>query len=216
MHPALIFALALAAGGAIAWWQRARYLDGAAAASGDALGIDQAGAPDETAAAAAPAADPVSFSAGASVRELFYNGDAMSKAFQLPPTAAPYAEKIAQVENAQGLPPGLLGRLLHQESRFRPDIISGRVKSPVGAMGIAQFMPATAKDVGVDPLDAFASIDAAGRYLKKLYTLTGSWADALASYNWGVGNVLRKGLSAAPAETRQYVAEISADVNLPT
>ena len=216
MHPVLILALALAAGGAIAWWQRARFTEGAAAAPGDALGIDQAGAPDAIAAADAPLADPVSFSAGASVLELFSNGDTMSKGFKLPDTAAPYAEKIAQVENAQGLPAGLLGRLLYQESRFRPDIISGRVKSPVGATGIAQFMPATAKDIGVDPLDSFASIDAAGRYLKKLYTLTGNWADALASYNWGVGNVLRKGLSAAPAETKQYVAQISADVNLPT
>ena len=210
MHPGIILALALIAGGALAWWQRSRSI------SSDSTYIDQAGAPDATAAVDAPAESAVSFSAGVVVHHLITDGEFMKNRFTLPATAAPYAEKIAQVENAQGLPAGLLGRLLYQESRFRPDIISGKVKSPVGALGIAQFMPATAKDVGVDPLDSFASIDAAGRYLKKLYTLTGSWANALASYNWGVGNVLRKGLGAAPAETKQYVAQISADVNLPT
>ena len=215
MQPAIILLLALVAGGALAWWQRSRFTDAPAAAS-EMPGIDQAGAADATAAADAPADSAVSFSAGTAVLDLMSNGVPMTNKFTLPATAAPYAEKIAQVENAQGLPAGLLGRLLYQESRFRPDIISGKVKSPVGALGIAQFMPATAKDVGVDPLDSFASIDAAGRYLKKLYTLTGSWADALASYNWGVGNVLRKGLGAAPTETKQYVAQISADVNLPT
>lgn len=131
-----------------------------------------------------------------------------------PKTAAPYLDTIAAAETANGLPAGLLARLLYQESRYRPDIITGAVKSPAGAVGIAQFMPATAKDMGVDPLDPVSAINGAARYVRQLFDITGSWAGALGAYNWGVGNVKRKGLSKAPPETRAYIAQISADVGL--
>lgn len=131
-----------------------------------------------------------------------------------PITAAPYAEAIARTEAAQGIPAGLLARLLHQESRYRADIISGKTRSPAGALGIAQFMPATAAELGIDPLDPNQAIPAAGAYLKRLRDQTGDWGTALAAYNWGIGNVKRKGLARAPAETRAYVAQISNDVGL--
>jgi soluble lytic murein transglycosylase-like protein len=79
-------------------------------------------------------------------------------------------------------------------------------------VGIAQFMPATAKDLGVDPLDPIASIDKSGGYLRRLYDSLGSWDKALAAYNWGIGNVKRKGLVNAPTETRLYVSQILSDV----
>lgn len=123
-----------------------------------------------------------------------------------------YAAQISSVEAAQGIPPNLLGRLLYQESAFRPEVISGAVRSSVGAVGIAQFMPATAAELGIDPTNPTQSIAAAGRYLRQLYDQTGSWQLALAAYNWGIGNVLRKGFSEAPTETRNYVAQITADV----
>jgi soluble lytic murein transglycosylase-like protein len=133
----------------------------------------------------------------------------------IPPAAAkPYLAAIAAAESRYGLPTNLLARLLHQESRFRPDIITGKTKSPAGAVGIAQFMPATAKELGVNPLDPFASIDAAGRYLQKLYARFNSWPEALAAYNWGQGNVSRKGLDKAPLETRNYFSQILADLGL--
>jgi soluble lytic murein transglycosylase-like protein len=125
---------------------------------------------------------------------------------------AQYAGAIADAETAYGLPAGLLERLLWQESRYRADIISGAVSSSAGAKGIAQFMPATAVQYGVDPLDPFAAIDGAGRYLRDLYRQFGNWTEALAAYNWGPGNVRRKGLAAAPAETRNYYTGILADV----
>lgn len=137
---------------------------------------------------------------------------ALRKLFQLPAAAAPYADAIRAAEAKWQLPESLLGRVLYQESRFRPDIIEGRTKSSAGAVGIAQFMPATAADLGVDPLDPFQSIDGAGRYLRQLYNATGSWDRALAAYNWGIDNVQRRGLGAAPLETRNYVAEVLADV----
>lgn len=119
---------------------------------------------------------------------------------------------ITSTEGKYGIPAGMLDRLLYQESRYRTDIITGRKRSPVGAMGIAQFMPATAKEeMGstAAALDPARAIPAAGAYLKKLYNLTGGdWTAAVASYNWGVGNVTRKGLAAAPKETRDYIAAI--------
>lgn len=125
-----------------------------------------------------------------------------------------YRAAIAAAELANGIPSGMLARLLYQESHYRTDIISGKTKSPVGAIGIAQFMPDTANDWDVNPLDPFSSIAGAGRYLAWLYRYTGGWDKALASYNWGVGNVTRKGLSLAPAETVTYYTSILSDIGL--
>ena len=124
-----------------------------------------------------------------------------------------YADAIAASEARNGLPSDMLARLLYQESRYRADIIDGRTKSPVGALGIAQFMPATAAQMGINPMDPFQAIDGAGRYLASLYRQTGSWSQALAAYNWGIGNVNRRGLDSAPTETRNYYTQILADVN---
>lgn len=126
---------------------------------------------------------------------------------------AKYAAAIATAEDANGIPRDMLARLLWQESRYRDDIITGRVRSPVGAVGIAQFMPATAAERNLNPLDPIASIAEAGRYLAWLRTRHNSWAEALAAYNWGTGNVARKGLANAPRETRNYYGKILADVN---
>lgn len=124
---------------------------------------------------------------------------------------AKYAMKISAAESAYGIPDGLLARVLWQECRWKPDVISGRVKSPAGAIGIAQFMPDTAREWGVDPYDADSSIDGAGRYLRWLRRQVSSWAEALAAYNWGIGNIKKRGLSAAPAETRAYYTSILRD-----
>lgn len=133
-------------------------------------------------------------------------------AWQPPASAAPYLVLIEAAERAYGIPQNMLARLLYQESRYRQDIITGRTRSPAGALGIAQFMPATAAELGVDPLDPASAIDGAGRYLAGLYRQLGDWKLALAAYNWGIGNVKRKGLGAAPAETQSYVAGILGDL----
>lgn len=125
-----------------------------------------------------------------------------------------YRAAIAAAEDRNGIPEGMLARLLWQESRFRDDVIDGRLASPAGALGIAQFMPATAADMGIDPLDALASIDAAARYLGQLWRRFGNWPDTLAAYNWGQGNVARRGRNAAPVETRSYVASILGDLGI--
>lgn len=127
-----------------------------------------------------------------------------------------YIPAIRAAEQQHGLPFAMLERLLWQESRYRDDIITGRVRSPAGALGIAQFMPATAREMGIDPLNAAQAINAAGQYLARLYRMFGNWSEALAAYNWGMGNVQRKGLEAAPRETRNYYGQILADVNTAT
>lgn len=136
------------------------------------------------------------------------------KHWTLPKAGLPYAETINAAEVQHSIPPGLLGRVLYQESRFRPEIIDGRLASPAGALGIAQFMPATAAELGIDPLNPDQAIPGAARYLRQLFDRFGDWNRALAAYNWGQGNVARKGMEAMPAETRRYVAEIAADVGL--
>ncbi|WP_418180734.1 transglycosylase SLT domain-containing protein [Aliarcobacter lanthieri] len=92
-----------------------------------------------------------------------------------------------------------------QESRFDPN-----AKSPVGALGIAQFMPQTAKQVGQElknhqlfkngfnPLNDIQSIYAQVYYMNKLYknwkverTTLERFELALASYNAGLGNILK-------------------------
>jgi soluble lytic murein transglycosylase-like protein len=128
-----------------------------------------------------------------------------------PTGSEPYQGVIQQAADDNGVPVAILSWLLWKESRYRPEIIDGSVTSKVGALGIAQFMPATAvEQLGSEDaaLDPGLAIPGAARYLAKLRAQVGSWEAALAAYNWGVGNVMRKGLSAAPPETRDYYTSI--------
>lgn len=98
---------------------------------------------------------------------------------------------------------------INQESRFNAQAVSS-----AGAKGIAQFMDATARDVGLyNPFDPIASLEAWGKYMHGLLGRFGDdYAKVLAAYNWGQGNVVimitRFGadwLAHAPKETRDYV-----------
>ena len=123
-----------------------------------------------------------------------------------------YADLFANAEKINHLPENLVARVAYQESRFRPDIITGETTSRAGAVGIMQIVPRWHPTV--DPTDPVDSIAYAGTYLKYLRNQAGSWELALAAYNWGIGNLNEKGIQAAPDETINYVAEISADVRL--
>jgi soluble lytic murein transglycosylase-like protein len=126
----------------------------------------------------------------------------------------PANEQIIGLLNAaearHGLPAGLLVRQAWQESRFN----TSAVNAWSGAKGLMQFMPATAAEWGVSVFDPASSADGAARYMVWLYGKLGSWSLALAAYNWGIGNVMRKGMDAAPKETRDYVAQIGADAGV--
>lgn len=127
----------------------------------------------------------------------------------------PYDNLIQTAAKQAGIDAGLLYRVLYQESHFRPEIIDGRVRSKAGALGIAQFMPDTAREWAGSvegALNPQVAIPAAARYLAWLIAQNkGNVAAAVASYNWGIGNVRAKGLAAAPSETREYVFAITGE-----
>lgn len=143
----------------------------------------------------------------------YYEGEAIMQTFTFATNATYKALKptIDMATAKYGLPPGLLDKLLYQESHYRPDIISGQTRSGVGAVGIAQFMPSTAASLGIDPLDPNQAIPGAARYLLQLYSSFHDWDLAVAAYNWGPGNVTSylKGSKTPPSETTKYVAAIT-------
>lgn len=74
--------------------------------------------------------------------------------------------------------------------------LNAKARSHMGASGLWQFMPATAKSKGLvvesyldERSDLYKSTDAACRYLKQLYNIYNDWQLALAAYNSGPGNV---------------------------
>ncbi|EAV3692805.1 lytic transglycosylase domain-containing protein [Salmonella enterica] len=122
--------------------------------------------------------------------------------------------KLSQLEAKYNLPPGLLRSVAIAESGGNQFAVSR-----AGAMGLFQFMPQTAKEFGLrgnDVFDPEKSADAAARKLGGLMRFFhGDLAKALAAYNWGEGNVQRKGLAAAPEETRNYVPRVLANLPQP-
>ena len=90
---------------------------------------------------------------------------------------------------------------IRAESNFNPN-----ARSPAGAVGIAQFMPATARGVGLaDPFNPIAALDASAKLMAGYVRQYGDVSKALAAYNAGPGNVSR--WQSIP-ETRAYVAKI--------
>ena len=122
--------------------------------------------------------------------------------------------KLSKLEETFKLPPGLLRSIAITESGGNPEAVSG-----AGAKGLFQFMPDTAKDFGLkgrDVYDPEKSAQAAARYMSQLMKMfDGDLGKALAAYNWGQGNVMRKGLGAAPKETREYVPKVLANLPQP-
>src|SRR5262249_7815317 len=90
---------------------------------------------------------------------------------------------------------------------FNPD---GSIKvSPAGARGIAQFMPATAAGLGINPDDPAQAIDGAARLMAQhVQRYGGDYAKALAAYNAGPGKVDQSGGVPPFAETQHYVGTI--------
>lgn len=112
---------------------------------------------------------------------------------------------IDQVAGKVSLAPELIHSVVAAESDFRSQAVS-----PAGAQGLMQLMPATAKDLGVqDSFDPQQNLLGGSRYLKQLLDkYEGDLDKTLAAYNWGQGNVDRKGLEQMPQETRAYLAKV--------
>ena len=117
-----------------------------------------------------------------------------------------YADMIAKVAREQKVEPALLHAVVAVESAYNP-----RAKSPKGATGLMQLMPATAKRYGVtDLLNPVENLRAGARYLRDLLAMfDNNMRLALAAYNAGEGAVMRSG-NAIPnyPETRAYVPRV--------
>ena len=108
---------------------------------------------------------------------------------------------------AQGLPVPFLTRLIWRESSFRVGVVS-----PVGAQGVAQFMPGTARERGLlDPFDPEQAIPHAAHLLADLKRQFGNLGLAAAAYNGGPTRVANwlAGSGGLPAETRAYVYAVT-------
>lgn len=117
-----------------------------------------------------------------------------------------WREHVFSTAYKYSLSPELLEAVVWQESRWRPDAVS-----PAGARGLTQLMPATARQLGVDPQDPYAAIEGGARYLRmQLDLFNGDVERALAAYNAGPGRVQRAGGIPAIRETQIYVASIMA------
>jgi hypothetical protein len=105
------------------------------------------------------------------------------------------------------LPVPFFANLLWQESRLRDDVVS-----PVGALGIAQFMPQTALESGLaNPLDPLQAIPASARLLRDLRQQFGNLGFVAAAYNAGAHRVAEwlERRRALPLETRNYVVLVT-------
>jgi hypothetical protein len=118
------------------------------------------------------------------------------------PAIAGLARRIARDE---GVDENQFLALVYQESRFNPC-----AKSPAGAIGLAQLMPGTAGDLGVDPYNIEHNLRGGARYYRRqLRKYNGNVALALAAYNAGAGNVNKYDGIPPFKETQGYVANIT-------
>ena len=114
-----------------------------------------------------------------------------------------YRQLAYQTAQKYGIDPDLFVRQIQAESAFRPDAVSS-----AGAIGLGQLMPATAKELGVDPTDPVQNLEGAARYMKQQLDRFGDPALALAAYNAGPSRVAKANGVPNITETQNYVAKI--------
>jgi len=124
-------------------------------------------------------------------------------------TAPVGSADLDAIFNAAGLryniPPELLKAVGKVESNFRPN-----ATSRVGAMGIMQLMPGTARQLGVtDPFDPEQNIMGGAKYLRQMLDRFGGDVRlALAAYNAGPGTITRNGGKPLDSQMRGYIPKV--------
>ena len=118
--------------------------------------------------------------------------------------STPYASLFEAAAQKYGVPAALLSAVAKQESGYDPKAVS-----PVGAQGLMQLMPGTAKRLGVtNAFDPAQAVDGAARMLRDLTHRFGRTDLALAAYNAGPGAVIKyDGIPPYP-ETQKYVRNV--------
>ncbi len=122
-----------------------------------------------------------------------------------------WREAVARLARKYDISPALLEAVVWQESRWNEVALS-----PVGARGLAQLMPGTAAQMGINPSDPAANLEGGARYLRmQLDAFNGNIEKALAAYNAGPNRVIAAGGIPNIRETRAYVASIMARLTNP-
>lgn len=110
---------------------------------------------------------------------------------------------VLAAAHKEGIDPWLLAAVVYIESRFDHTSTSG-----VGATGLGQLMPQTARTARVDPKDPWENLLGTARTLRGYYGAFGDWTLALAAYNAGEAAVRRYGGVPPYAETQWYVSAV--------
>lgn len=114
-----------------------------------------------------------------------------------------YDEKIVKTAQEFNLDPNLMRAMVEAESGGNPN-----ARSPVGARGLMQLMPGTARDMGVDPDDPDQNLKGGMKYFAIQLKRYGDVKKALAAYNAGPKNVDDYNGVPPFTETRAYVSKI--------
>jgi Transglycosylase SLT domain len=115
-----------------------------------------------------------------------------------------YSHFIQAASRKYGIPERVIEGVIRAESGG-----NAHAHSPVGALGLMQLMPATARGLGVEnPLDPGQNIMGGTKYLRDQLNHFGNLRSALAAYNAGPGAVTKYGGVPPYAETQRYVSEI--------
>ena len=120
------------------------------------------------------------------------------------PSTSPYADLFNRAGAKYGVSPALLSAVAKQESGYNAAAVS-----PVGARGLMQLMPGTAKGLGVtDAFDPAQAVDGAAKMLRNLLNRFGQTDLALAAYNAGPGAVIKYDGIPPYQETQHYVRTV--------
>lgn len=116
-----------------------------------------------------------------------------------------YDHLIRAAATRHGVDPALVKAIIHTESAFNPS-----ARSPVGAMGLMQLMPATARDMGVgNAYDPAQNIEGGVKYIAWLKRQFSNLNHVIAAYNAGLGNVRKYGGIPPFRETQNYVRSVN-------
>lgn len=116
-----------------------------------------------------------------------------------------YKQMVIQASQQYGVPIHVLGNVMKMESNGDPN-----ATSKAGAMGLMQLMPSTFQGLGGsgNPYDPQQNIALGTKYLSQLLSKYGNNEQmALAAYDWGPGNLSKRGLQNAPSETMSYLSK---------